>query len=318
MKNILLLSFLITTNLFSQNVNIPDANFKFYLVGNNLININLDGEIQVSEATAFPGAINVSSGVSDLTGLAAFTSLTRLQCLSTSLINLDLSGNLALTELFINSNSLVSLNISNNTALEKLDLLFTQLVNLDVSSNIALTYLRFKSNYSLTNINVSQNTGLIDLNCTNNSLTSLDVSNNTALTNLDCSANSLTSLDLSNNKALKSVKCINNSLTSLDLRNGNNIFMSANFDATGNFLFCISVDNKAWADATWASKKDPGTVFSEDCYVGIKENQLDNITEVTIYDLYGRKVNRVNRFQVYLVRTKSNGRYTSKKIVQIN
>ena len=37
---------------FGQNVNIPDANFKSYLVGNTSINTNGDSEIQVSEATA--------------------------------------------------------------------------------------------------------------------------------------------------------------------------------------------------------------------------------------------------------------------------
>ena len=34
-------------------VNIPDANFKAALVGNNAINTNLDSEIQVSEAAAY-------------------------------------------------------------------------------------------------------------------------------------------------------------------------------------------------------------------------------------------------------------------------
>jgi hypothetical protein len=38
-----------------KNVNIPDANFKAYLVGNKAININGDTEIQVSEASAFKG-----------------------------------------------------------------------------------------------------------------------------------------------------------------------------------------------------------------------------------------------------------------------
>ena len=35
---------------FGQNVNIPDANFKAYLVGESDINTNGDSEIQVSEA----------------------------------------------------------------------------------------------------------------------------------------------------------------------------------------------------------------------------------------------------------------------------
>ena len=45
------------TNCYGQNVNIPDANFKAYLVGNTDINTNEDSEIQISEANAFSGGI---------------------------------------------------------------------------------------------------------------------------------------------------------------------------------------------------------------------------------------------------------------------
>ena len=55
---------------FGQNVNIPDANFKAYLVGEPSINTNGDSEIQVSEATAFNGTIDCSFlNISDLTGI---------------------------------------------------------------------------------------------------------------------------------------------------------------------------------------------------------------------------------------------------------
>ncbi|MCH7534683.1 MAG: hypothetical protein IH948_02875 [Bacteroidetes bacterium] len=47
----------------AQIVNIPDANFKSYLVGNSSINTNLDSEIQVSEATAFTGTVSLQLNV---------------------------------------------------------------------------------------------------------------------------------------------------------------------------------------------------------------------------------------------------------------
>ena len=57
-------------------VYIPDANFKAYLVGNSAINTNGDSEIQVSEATAFNGAIFCSNmSISDLTGIESFIAL---------------------------------------------------------------------------------------------------------------------------------------------------------------------------------------------------------------------------------------------------
>ena len=49
---------LTTSGLLAQNVNIPDANFKSYLIGNTAINTNADTVIQVSEATAFTGTID--------------------------------------------------------------------------------------------------------------------------------------------------------------------------------------------------------------------------------------------------------------------
>ena len=57
MKKLLLVLLALPLIGFGQNVNIPDANFKAYLVGNTAINTNGDTEIQVSEAAAFNGTI---------------------------------------------------------------------------------------------------------------------------------------------------------------------------------------------------------------------------------------------------------------------
>ena len=48
----LFLSVFLSASLFGQNVYIPAANFKAYMVGNANINTNDDTEIQVSEASA--------------------------------------------------------------------------------------------------------------------------------------------------------------------------------------------------------------------------------------------------------------------------
>ena len=99
-KIILFLSVFITSSSFSQNVFIPDANFKEYLVGNKEINTNGDDEIQVSEAFAFSGEIDcMFLDIADLTGIEAFTALTKLSCGFNQLISLDVSKNTALTVL---------------------------------------------------------------------------------------------------------------------------------------------------------------------------------------------------------------------------
>ncbi len=69
----------------------------------------------------------------------------------------------------------------------------------------------------ITEIDVSSNSNLLGLICSNNLLTDLDVSNNTMLLYLYCNSNNLTSLDVSNNTMLEYLDCNSNNLTSLDV-----------------------------------------------------------------------------------------------------
>ena len=220
------------------SVNIPDAHFKAALVANTAINTNNDSDIQVTEAVAFTGEINVQNkGINDLTGIEAFINLTKLNCNNNNLTSLDVSKNTNLTRLRCDSNGLISL---------------------DISNNILLTELRVYKN-SLTSIDVSKNTALSTLSVSDNNLTGLDVSNNTTLSILYCAVNSLTSLDVSNNTALTRLRCFDNNLTSLNIANGNNSKLW-DFMAEGNAsLTCIKIDgaftppNSGWTKDAGAS-----------------------------------------------------------------
>ena len=184
-------------------VNIPDANFKAYLVSNKAINPNGYKEIQVSEARTFNGKISCGYlNISNFKGIEAFTALTELYCYEFLDVAIE--------------NPLTSLDVSKNTALTRLDCWGIQLTSLDVSGASALTIL-YCHNNQLTSLDVSKNTALTILGCGGNQLTSLDVSKNTALTDLDCWGNQLTSLDISKNTALTDLDCRDNQLTSLDV-----------------------------------------------------------------------------------------------------
>ena len=161
-------------------VNIPDVNFKACLLGNTAINTNGDTEIQVSEATAFNGAMFCDGiGISNLTGIQAFTALTYLWCSDNQLTSLDVSQNTALTDLVCYGNQLTSLNLSQNTALIELSCRNNKLTSLDVSQNTALTMLschfnqltsldvRNGNNTNFTNFNVHQNPNLTCINVDN-------------------------------------------------------------------------------------------------------------------------------------------------------
>ena len=80
MKKIILLG-LICSSYFqtvAQNVQIPDVNLKKQLLYYNAETINTNGDehIQLSEAKAFTGHINIPGSVSDFTGLEQFSKLT--------------------------------------------------------------------------------------------------------------------------------------------------------------------------------------------------------------------------------------------------
>ncbi|MDA7762447.1 hypothetical protein N8927_04590 [Crocinitomicaceae bacterium] len=176
-KTLLFLSVFLSANLFGQNVYIPDANFKAYLVGNSEINTNGDTEIQVSEATAFDGSINCDFlNISDLTGIESFNALIFLVCSGNQLTSLDVSQNSALLNLECAGNQLTSLDLSQNIDLRGLDCHANQLTSLDVSQNVALEWLECDFN-QLTCLDVSQNTALVEFNCESNQLTCLDISN---------------------------------------------------------------------------------------------------------------------------------------------
>ena len=258
-----------------QNVYIPDANFKNYLVNNSAINTNGDSEIQVSEASAFTGTINCSSQnisgltISDLTGIEAFTALTDLRCAYNQLTSLDVSSNTALTFFNCGYNQLTSLNVSSNTALTELYCGENNISSLDVSSNTALTNLNCGYN-QLTSLDVFNNTALTLFTCPNNQLTSLDVSSNTALTQFICHQNYLTSLDVSNNTALTDLFCHWNQLECLNVKNGNNTDISNFFAYNNPSLTCIEVDDVNYSNNNWTSNNnlnyiDPQTSFSTDC-----------------------------------------------------
>ena len=172
---ILILLFITSSFVFTQNTYVPDDKFE-----QALIDLGYDDTLDDYVLTAnISGVIKLDVGdksISDLTGIEAFV---------------------ALEELRLWDNSLTSLDVSKNTALKSLSLSRNKLTSLDVNKNTALKSLSVTSN-RLTSLDVSKNTALKELWCDFNQLTSLDVSNNTALTWLYCPSNRLTSLIMRN------------------------------------------------------------------------------------------------------------------------
>lgn len=298
MKTILLfLSVLLSANIFGQNVYIPDANFKAYLVGSSEINTSGDTEIQVSEANAFTGEIHINSNheVQDIMGIEAFTALTSLYFSAPPepILSIDLSQNIALKELRLRTLWLTGIDLSQNTELEILAIEYNNMEQLDLSNNTELVFLDCTSS-NLTDLNVSHCTKLETLICVHNSLSQIDLSNNTLLQKLNIYYNELTVLNLSMNTELVSLGCGGNALECLNIRNGNN----ANFTSlyvSGNLnLTCIEVDDANFSTSAWGVSF-PG-VYSEDCdnacsisSVGLGVINSSPKTLTQILDLMGRE-----------------------------
>ena len=124
----------------AESTSIPDANFEQKLIDLGHDDV-LDGAVLTATVEVIT-ELNVSnSGISDLTGIEAFTALTHLEVYSNQLTSFDVSANTALIYLNVKGNQLTSFDVSANTALTQLFVYVNQLTSFDVSANTALTHL---------------------------------------------------------------------------------------------------------------------------------------------------------------------------------
>jgi len=113
------------------------------------------------------------------------------------------------------------------------------LSDLDISSNINLTNIDCQGNL-LTSLDVTANKDLVELNCYNNLLTSLDVSTVSSLSVLYCGSNSLTNLYLIDNTGLTQLDCRNNLISNLDLSTNTGL---TQINCSSNSLNSLNVKN---------------------------------------------------------------------------
>lgn len=220
-KTVLL--FFIVFSSKAQIVNIPDANFKSYLVGNTLINTNNNSEIEITEANSFAGALYCSNySISDLTGIEYFTSLVELQCQHNQIDSLDLTNNIFLEKLSCGSNQMDFLNISNCDSLFFLDCGVNNLVTLDLTNNINLRDLVCYNN-DINSLDLSNCSELLDIYCSGNNLQTLDVSNCDSLGFLSCNQNQITTLEVGNKPNLEYLYCRVNNIAKLDVSGVENL-----------------------------------------------------------------------------------------------
>lgn len=218
------------TSVNSSITLIPDSAFEQALINQSIDSDGIiNGQVLTSDVSSLTSLNLFNSGISDLTGIEDFISLTNLNVNNNQLTSINVSTLTNLTILIVSVNQLTSVDVSNNINLLTLSLDFNELISIDVSNNVNLTTLASSSNL-LTDLDVSNNINLINLYAFNNQLTSIDISNNSALDDISLSSNQLTSIDLSNNTLLTGIDIDSNQLTNLDLSNNTNLFFLAAVD----------------------------------------------------------------------------------------
>lgn len=203
-------------------LDIPDPNFKAYLVAN--YDQNSDNEISRFEIEKLKSLIVSSLGIASLEGIEHFTNLEGLACDNNSLTELDLSKNTQLTKLTCDYNKISKLILPPNAEkMTRLSCGDNKLTGkLDCSNWVNLTNLNCHTN-NFTALDLTGCSELIGLFCGNNNLTSLNVQDCSNLTTLQCDGNKLSSLDISMCPYLLTLSCGNNNLETLDLSNCHNL-----------------------------------------------------------------------------------------------
>lgn len=131
----------------SQIVNIPDLNFKNYLLADTSINTNGDAEIQVSEASGYSGQILLDQlGITSLEGIEFFTQITSLSIDDTNHINMDLSNNTEIQYLDFLYLSTDTLDLRNCCGLIHANIHFTECLDVQFCQYAPLDYVFIDDN----------------------------------------------------------------------------------------------------------------------------------------------------------------------------
>ncbi|WP_035646302.1 T9SS type A sorting domain-containing protein [Flavobacterium sp. ASV13] len=233
-------------------------------------------------------AIQISKNSLTTLDISKNTALQNIDCSFNNLTELNVSNNTLLTKLYINNNQIKTIDVSKIKLLEDLEAGSNQLTNIDVTSNLALkqlstygnkiptinvtkntalTSLSAFSNEALTSIDVTQNLALTYLNVKKCQLTAIDVSKNTLLYGLDVSENKIETINVSLNPKLTTLLVNSNQLTSLNLKNGKNTLLNNNYVSflQNPKLYCILVDNIAYANQNWSSRKSAYATYNTEC-----------------------------------------------------
>ncbi|EIA07528.1 T9SS type A sorting domain-containing protein [Flavobacterium frigoris] len=226
----LLVTICFYSSVNAQVINIPDAKFKAKLLAANetntiakdvggsffKIDVNNNGEIEVSEALQVSQLNVTNASITSLVGITNFINLNIFYCSENSLSSINLSGLVNLYFLDCSNNTISTLDVSSLRSFQSLICSNNNLSGLDLRGLANFQELDCKYNV-LSSLNVSGLTKLKYIDCSSNQLTSLNVTGLTNLISLHFNFNQVTTFDCSTLINLQSLGCNNNKIASLNV-----------------------------------------------------------------------------------------------------
>ncbi|WP_459212195.1 T9SS type A sorting domain-containing protein [Aquimarina rhabdastrellae] len=207
--------FTTTACTFTTYTTIPDSYFEERLYNLGYDDILGDNQVPTLLIESITSLDLSQSGITDITGIEDFTSLEVLRINSTSISDLDLSGNSTIKELYAYHSISGTLNLTNMTALEYLECYETSVNNLILTGATALKEMQvYRTNF--TDLDISTNTALEKLVCYESRLANINTTGAINIKELIIYRNDIEDLDISTNIALEKVECYEQNLKTIN------------------------------------------------------------------------------------------------------
>lgn len=170
--------------------------------------------------------------------------------------------------------------------------------------NGSFTWIKYPLEYEarglLKSLDISKNTKLVHLSCTDNQLGSLDVTHNIAMDYICCDRNNIESIDISKNSMLTRFSASNNLLTDIDLSKNQKL---TDFNVSRNQLKAIDVSNNPLLGSLECENNQLTSIdISNNTMLGqlhLRDNKLNTIdvrknTELTILNCINNNLSSVD------------------------
>lgn len=203
----------------AQIVNIPDAEFKAVLLAAG-VDLNMDGEIQTSEAIMVTDIEGSGSPIESLEGIKEFANLETLYCSACVLTELDVNGLQFLKTISLDNNVMESVTLSNLPSLEYFEASHNAIQTVSIVNLPLLSELQLMQN-SISNAELINLPSLRLLDLSFNDLIEIELNQLTGLEDLMIMNNQLNSLNVMNLSNLQFLNCMDNQLKTLFIKSAN-------------------------------------------------------------------------------------------------